>query len=214
VPGKTVQHIHLSDRGTVFNLKLKPWIWRELRLGAIGRHQAINAGLALKAVQTVALRDGFELGEADARHTLSDLRIPARFEVRAAGKKTIIVDGAHNPQKMQSVVEAVKTLYPNRHVSTLIAMKENKDVPATLRELKSISHDYIVTSFFSKEQDFVNLSADPGTLAATISTLGGTATIVKDSHQAFTAALAQTQDILLVTGSFYFIGEIYKELPN
>jgi dihydrofolate synthase / folylpolyglutamate synthase len=127
--------------------------------------------------------------------------------------KTIIIDGAHNPQKMQSVVDTMKAVFPKRDVTVLIAMKEDKDQRTTISELTKISKGFVVTSFFNKDQDFVNLSADPESLADTISNQGAKATVIKDPADALHFALKQTKDILLVTGSFYFIGEIYSVIP-
>jgi dihydrofolate synthase / folylpolyglutamate synthase len=217
---KRVQHVHVSDGGTIYNFKSKPWIWRELKVGLIGAHQATNTGLALQAVQLIAQRDGLTLSEQSARHTLSSLRIPARFEIKhfrdgqKSTSKTVIVDGAHNPQKMESVARAIKQAYPGRHVTVLMAMKEDKDCLATIQELKPVSQTYITTSFFTREQDYVNMSMDPKLLAATIEQLGSKAKAILDPQEALKAALEMTKDILLVTGSFYFIGEIYKELPS
>lgn len=230
VPGKHVQHTHLSKDGTTFNLKLKPWIWRELKVGLIGKHQSINAGLAIRAVQILAERDGFDLGETEARSALSNLRIPARFEIRRLrkvepsnstsrssdatyeGSTLVIIDGAHNPQKMQPIAQIIKEILPGKDVTVLIAMKEDKDYGATLEILKPIASRFVTTSFFSTSSDLAGLAEDPEKLAGAIIDMGKEVTIISDPHKALKKALSETKDVLLVTGSFYFIGEIYADL--
>ncbi len=124
----------------------------------------------------------------------------------------MVIDGAHNAQKMARVPEIFKTVFLHRDVTVLIAMKEDKDTAAVIRELAPIASRFVASGFFNTAQDLDHLSEDPEQLAAKIKQAGRDVTVEADPHQALQVALDQTKDILLVTGSFYFIGEIYNEL--
>ncbi len=214
VPGKHVQHIHLSTDGSVFNLKLKPWIWRELKLGVIGHHQAINAGLAIRTVQILAQRDNFDLSERDARAALETLTIPGRFDIRRVGDKTLILDGAHNQQKLSGLKASLHALFPQRKFTFLLSFKSDKELISALEVIAPIASRVIVTNLEGVGQDVPPEFINPAYVARELARLGvANTTVVTSNSDAFDEALVSSEPIVC-TGSFYLLDELYNELKK
>ena len=110
------------------------WSWRDersgerLNSGLPGRIQAQNSALAVAAARAwrpdlpiVAIRAG-----------LAATRFPARFE-RMPGDRTVILDGAHNPQKVAALVPEIARL-PRPRIGLLgfLAAKRADDMIAQL----------------------------------------------------------------------------------
>jgi len=70
------------------------------KLNLIGDYQKENASLALAAVSYLSQRDGFKLNNEKIKKIFDTANFPGRFDVKKIENKTIIFDGAHNPQKM------------------------------------------------------------------------------------------------------------------
>lgn len=69
--------------------------------------QQQNFQLALAAVQYVTSRDGLKL-PADVEKLIESVGIPGRFETYRVGDKTIVLDGAHNPQKLEALLGTLR----------------------------------------------------------------------------------------------------------
>ena len=70
-------------------------------LGLVGRHQAGNAHLALRAVAALAAWDGWAMDERATAHGLRSVRLPGRFERRTLPDgRPVILDGAHTSESL------------------------------------------------------------------------------------------------------------------
>lgn len=74
-------------------------------LAMTGAHQADNAGMAVATVRLLRAR-GMRVPEEAVRRALATVRLPARIE-RVATGPLVVVDAAHNPASMRSLVEAI-----------------------------------------------------------------------------------------------------------
>lgn len=71
-----------------------------LALPLLGRRQGLNAALAQAALEAA----GLDVSPAAWRSGLAAVRWPGRFEVRRVGRRTLILDGAHNTEAMEHLV--------------------------------------------------------------------------------------------------------------
>lgn len=189
------------------------WIERRDLLGVPfnlpGEFQLDNVTLALSAMEYVADRDNWQTNDDAIRLALGRVSLPGRFEVREYNNKMLILDGSHNPQKMAALVSAFKERCPSQTATVIMAIASNKDASTTLRELSPIAKQLICTNFFTERQDFKTSAVAPSDLAELARQNTNANVIVADNHQtALDAALANDSDIILITGSFYFLGEI------
>lgn len=165
----------------------------------LGEYQKINASLAVAAARQFKPNISVKKG-------LLKAYIPGRLEVI---NKKIILDGAHNPIKMKALVESLKKLYPQKKFVTVIAFKKDKDTNTIIRELSPIVSKFFITKF-SLHTDFGPYqAADPSEIAKSVNL---DYEIIPNPKKALEKALKMTNEMVLVTGSLYLVGEIKKTL--
>jgi dihydrofolate synthase/folylpolyglutamate synthase len=141
----------------------------DLFLPLFGAHQAGNAACALAAVEAFAgaSAPGGLAGPGDEPVALDDelvrvafrtMSSPGRLEVVRRSPLTI-VDAAHNPAGMAATVAALSEAFALADLITILAVSEDKDVPAILDELEPVTSELVVTTNSSPR------STDPGKLA-------------------------------------------------
>jgi len=176
-------------------------------------YQKINLSLAYSVCRFIASRDGFSI----APRFVNPVIVPARMEiVSLLNGKTIIMDGAHNPQKMKAFVSSFQEMYPGKKVTVLLSLKVGKDSQETITELHPIIDTYLLTSF-NTSQDLPAVAIDPALLKKQIQTtaLGKKIHIYDDTKQAVDDLIQTKNDtIKVVTGSFYLIGQVRAYLKS
>jgi folylpolyglutamate synthase/dihydrofolate synthase len=151
--------------------------YEDLFLPLFGAHQAGNAACALAAVEAFARvpEPGESAGAGDEPAALDDglvraafrlMSSPGRLEVVRRSPVTI-VDAAHNPAGMAATVAALTEAFAATDLVAIIAVSEDKDVPAILDELEPVVTELVVTANSSSR------SADPGKLAELASAVFG-----------------------------------------
>lgn len=141
------------------NKKDIPEIIQAEKLSLVGEHQQKNLALSLEVVKYLAKRDKFELSADKINACLPEIKLPGRFEIKQVGKKTIILDVAHNPQKLQATTNAIKAYYPNTKFIVLLADKGEPLVSKFKEILQPIAKEIVLTSYRQK-QDILQESAD------------------------------------------------------
>lgn len=178
--------------------------------------QQRNWHLAKMVFDFVAERDNLKKLDERQLAIVSRVRVPARMEIVEFGGRTIVIDGSHNGQKMEALARGIQKLFAGKSVAALVSFvtSESSRAPGALEQLLSITNSLIITSF-SGEQDTPKHSVDSKIIANTAKKLGfGNVSIVNEPAEAFTTLLAQTEDILLVTGSFYLLNHIRPLMLN
>lgn len=102
-----------------------------LFIGFIGRHQALNASLAARAVYS-------SVSEEALQHGLSQAVWKGRNELMCIDP-IVILDGAHNPQGMEAFCEALNESYGAKFCETpprlIIGVMRDKNYPEIVRVL-------------------------------------------------------------------------------
>jgi dihydrofolate synthase/folylpolyglutamate synthase len=126
-------------------------------LPLFGAHQAGNAACALAAVEAFGSGDQ-PLDEDLVREGFALASSPGRLEV-ARRSPVVVLDAAHNPAGMTAAVAGLTEAFPFRELIAVLALSEDKDVPAILGELEPVAAELVVTRNSSDR------SMDPGKLA-------------------------------------------------
>jgi dihydrofolate synthase/folylpolyglutamate synthase len=179
---------------------------------ALPLFQQRNRYLALQAVAYLAKRDGFVLRSV----AVEDVAIPARMEiVQSAKGKVLIMDGAHNPQKIQAFVESFQDMYGDVKVPVLLALKKGKDFEAIVDALAPIVSECIVTTFTSVSVASMQ-AHNPLQLQKYLQTKKSIQKVYveQDVSEALKLFLAIDSPVCVVTGSFYLIAEIRAMLKK
>jgi dihydrofolate synthase/folylpolyglutamate synthase len=189
----------LKNEG-LFDYRGLKWRLSDLDLALRGKHQKRNAALALAGLE-IAAQD-FPVNEAALREGLRTVRWPGRFEI-VRDHPAIVLDGAHNGEGVRALIEELESFREQRKVRLLFAAMEDKDWRLMLESLSEVVDEIVLTR--------VNMErcADPFHLASQLSG--------KIPHRAIGNApsaleyildRAESDDIILIAGSLYLIGEI------
>jgi len=196
--------------GTAFSFLLKnerlfDYIGIKQNLSALavalrGRHQLANAALALAALELVSKH--FPVSEATLRRGLETVRWPGRLEVMSE-RPLVILDGAHNPEGVHALADELLGLRQGRKIRLLFATMADKEWQLMLATLAKLADEMIFTRVAMER------SADPELLAKTIP-IPVPNRVIQDSQTALAALLdsAQPDDIVVVAGSLYLLGEV------
>jgi dihydrofolate synthase/folylpolyglutamate synthase len=174
----------------------------DLSLGLAGRHQRSNAALALCALEIA--RAEFPVGVTTMREGLAKVFWPGRLET-VLERPAVILDGAHNEEGVKALAAEMRERLGSRKATVVFAAMADKDWRLMLRELSDIAAGFVLTRVA------MDRSADPVEMAAAVRSAGALpAKAVPDARQAVADAIqsAAPEDIVLVTGSLYFLGEI------
>ncbi len=188
--------------GPVFNYHGLSSAYDGLAVSLAGSYQVDNASLALAAVECLR-HSGIEVPEDDLRQGLADARWEGRLE-RAALRPDIYLDGAHNPaaaRVLAGEIQELKKAY--RQLILIIGILGDKDVSGVISRLIPLAERVIVT------RPGYTRAMDLGLLAAEVRKIHSLVDTAETVSQAIIKAktLSTPEDLILVTGSLYVVGE-------
>ena len=129
------------------------------------------------------------------------------MDVRSVDGKTIIMDGAHNGQKMTAFWQSYNFERPDDKPIVLFALKKGKEVTDIVPLLKKYSKEVIVTSF-DRAQDMPILSMEPSEIDSVLSANGVKCTVISNPNEAYKTFLQKTSTVGVITGSFFLISQL------
>ncbi len=174
--------------------------------------QKRNWCLAARVYKYIAERDSLPELSDDQLLASQNVVIPGRMEGRQVGTKTIVMDGAHNSQKMQAFVDSFRHKYPGQKVPVLLSLKSDKEHQEVLRELLPICSELIITSFQTSE-DLPATPNDPNVLAEEAKRIGSQhIKIEPNPFKAYKLLLNTKTKLAVVTGSFYLIADLHRDI--
>jgi dihydrofolate synthase / folylpolyglutamate synthase len=184
------------------------------QVGLPGAFQAENGAVAVAAVTAVAQQYQLHIPPTAIQQGLKTAQLPGRLE-QMQTHPTVILDGAHNPDKIRagaSVVTAQTAHQRHQRVITLLAIKAGKAATEMLPQVVGLSDVLVVTNFLVKG---LWHSYDPAQLAAEAHAINPSLPIHSepDPHKALAYALALAaqepeRSLLWVTGSLYLVGDV------
>ena len=197
----------IADRAKECSSKLmiveQQTVSRELPL-----YQRRNFSLALAAYNYLAGRDGLVSLTPEQIALAETSYIPARLERVTINTKTVIMDGAHNPQKIEALIHTVRELYPGTKATFVLSLKASKIIEGIGPSIKPIASKVIVTRFKTTE-DLRTRAINPGLLAERLIDEGlDRVEVEPDQEKALSDALKEDSSLVIITGSFYLISQL------
>ncbi len=174
--------------------------------------QRRNFGLALEVAEFVLRRDGQPPLKKGKILRAAYTSIPGRMETFKLGGKTVIVDIAHNSQKLRALLESVHDKYPGSDVAALVRIPRRDSAPAyadaSLKEvIKGVNH--IIFTGLSEEGDAPDETFHPKRMADICRQAGfDSLDTIADPVEAFEALKHRAEPVLLVTGSTFLLNHI------
>ena len=119
----------------------------------------------------------------------------------------VIIDGAHNPAKMKSLITNVTKLYPDKSITAIVGVLATKDASSQLKYLAPYVDRWAIT----QPHVFGKPSTTPEELAEMTRPLTDKPMEIFESVEVALSAVLPTlnpqTDLLLITGSLYLIGD-------
>jgi dihydrofolate synthase/folylpolyglutamate synthase len=176
--------------------------YRDVGLSLAGEHQIGNAALAIKAAEV--LSEKYPEMDFDIRKGLGAVNWPGRLEM-IRENPPILIDGAHNPPAAAVLAAHLRKLLDTkyRRIIMLAGVMADKDIREILGPLLPLAAEIIFASpaygRAASAEKLQSCAADLGYASKTSGSVKAALTMAE--------GLCGPGDLIVVTGSFYTIGE-------
>jgi dihydrofolate synthase/folylpolyglutamate synthase len=175
----------------------------------VGRHQLRNVALATAAAAELN-NQGFPITPESIERGIRETRWPGRFQVIPARESSpeIVMDVAHNPAGAWALRSTLSACYEERQLTFVFGALRDKAIGEIAEILFPLAERVIVTRSDNPR------SATPEEIRAAAVR---TSVEIVDADTVAVAlrkarALAGCDDVVIVTGSIYVVGEAMREL--
>lgn len=197
--GAEIKVISESLESTVFE-----YDGEELELHLVGEHQLENAKTALTALKTLCDSGKINVSKKALKSGVAKAVNPARLELMRKNP-VVLLDGAHNPNGIEALSNAVKKYLPNQKRLCLMGMLADKDSAGSIKLLEGLFEEVITVTVDNPR----TLTAQE--LAEKCRQHFPVVTAFDDNKKALDYALkkAEKEKIpLVICGSLYLAGEL------
>ena len=174
-----------------------------LTVPLMGEHQAVNCGLALAILDKLKAR-GLKFDDVKAVEGLKQVCVPGRTEWISTQPR-VMIDGAHNAASLQALFKAISQHVSYDSMVVIFGCNCDKDVSGMLEQV-SLGADKVIFTRSSNNPK----SASPDELSNVYTDRFGkmaqVASCFTEALSIATRAISR-EDVIVVTGSFYLIGE-------
>jgi dihydrofolate synthase/folylpolyglutamate synthase len=173
-----------------------------------GHHQKQNAAAAIAALRAAKacpeLSRRIDLDDSTIARGLATIDWPARFQ---KWDDRTIIDGAHNPAAARALAETWREVFGDRRATLILAVLSDKDLRGICEALLPIADSVLLPKIRSAR------AAAPEDLAKVVSNI--TPPLPYSITESFGEALMLARakpNLILVTGSLHFAGEVLAHL--
>ncbi len=192
----------IDQRGTSFTLSPVSGAARDFRLSLLGEFQAENAALAWLTLQETRP----EIPDECYARGFASVTLPGRMEIRGSDP-VVLLDGAHTPLAVTRLLSSFRAVFPGDAVLLFGSVSGKK--PREMAQILAGAFRHIVVSTPGTFKE-----SDPTEVAGIFRSLNAATVLEKDPAKALARArlLSEGRLPILVTGSFYMVGEIRRLL--
>jgi len=140
-----------------------------------------------------------KLNKKELHKNISKNHLSGRIEIITTPKFKVILDGGHNVSALESLANFIKPL--KKRVVSIVAMMSNKDIKKNMDIINQFSNLLIITKTDFRRSATID-EIQPYALKNFLTT-----NTVKESLKLAFHNL-NNNDLLVITGSFYLIGEV------
>lgn len=193
-----------SLAGTRFALRGIDGMEGEYSLRLVGKQQVRNAALALRVLAEVQRNGRFAIGNTAVETAFSDYErlsgLGARFQVLGRNRK-VIVDVAHNPAAIRSLVRTIERLSLPK-VTVVLGLMKDKDLATIARWISRVASRVVAVT--PRTERALEASA----IVTEMKRLGTPAILGGDVASGMRLAIRRSRGMILVTGSHFVVGEM------
>lgn len=179
-----------------FTYRYKDYELETIILNMLGEHQKENAALAITALIELYEQEIITLDFNKMIDAIESVSLTGRIE-QVKENPLIIIDGAHNNESIEALIDTIKNYYDNEKMDVLFSAIKGKPVHGMLNKLEEISNHLYFTEFdFPKALTKDELSEQVN--LEHIEFIDDYVSFIKNYEG----------NGLLITGSLYFISEV------
>ena len=161
----------------------------------------LNASAAVGAIELLSA-NGIIIPKDAIIDGLRNVRWPGRLEVMQRSP-LVILDGAKDVEAIKALVIALQSFRHKRLVA-VVSISSDKNIPEMISALAPVVDLFIVTT-----HGVMGRAADPSIITREINKHDKLFQIAASTDEAIERALAsaELEDMIIVTGSLFFVGE-------
>lgn len=118
--------------------------YQNLYLPLLGQHQLKNAATVLTIIETLRRR-GWNISDEAVREGIATVSWPGRFEL-VAREPLFIVDGGHNPQCIEALVNNVRDYLGGRKLVILSGVLRDKDFHQMYKDMVPFASELVTVT--------------------------------------------------------------------
>jgi dihydrofolate synthase/folylpolyglutamate synthase len=204
----------LDMRGIVFDYEGKSRM-EDLFVPLCGTHQMENASVAVMAIELLMDKEPVSYGSI--REGLADTSWPGRLElIKTDENYDILIDGAHNPDASMRLADSLRNYFlPYYERAILIlGIMADKDIAGIMKPLLPLASEIIMAA------PEYERAASPEKLSEIARFFGYNSITARSLKEAIDIAAgkamtsSQSKGLIVITGSFYTIGDAKIALGN
>lgn len=180
----------------------------KLQISMLGQHQIDNSALAVMASQILSQLNAFLIDEKQIRAGLNKAYWPGRFE-QISEQPLIIIDGAHNEEGIEALANELTNRYHHNRINIFFTALADKKLDKMIAKLDEVAAEITFTQFdyprASKAEDLAALSTSSNKHVEEDWRVGLQRLLQNQLSQAQNKT---SNDILVITGSLYFLSEV------
>jgi len=191
--------IESNSTHQAFHLDGEGYSYKNLRLDLLGHHQVENAALAIAMLRFID-RPSLKIEEDALRRGLKDISWPGRLQV-IQREPYVILDGAQNVASIKAVLSSISRIFSYKRLICIFGISSDKEIKGVSRELDDASDIVILTRSRNER------AKEPIYLRGNFSKRNPELTHTVEAGLRSGLDAAKREDLILVTGSFYVVGE-------
>jgi dihydrofolate synthase/folylpolyglutamate synthase len=180
----------------------------DINLSLLGKHQILNCATAIFAAEELR-RQGLNITKENILNALSKVEWHGRLEVMGR-EPLVVIDGAHNIDGISKLSESVDRYFEYKNMVLILGILADKEVEKMVSVIAPKASRIITVTPNSHRAKAGN------ELSQVIAKFNRNVEHADEYEEAYNKALSycSPQDLLLISGSLYMIGDMRKIIKN
>ena len=138
--------IHVLSDETEFTYRYESYELENIQLKMLGQHQHENAALAITTLIEMYQRGIIQLDFNKMIDAIENTKWSGRIE-KVKDEPLVLVDGAHNKESIDALVDTLNQYYSDKKIDVLFAAIDGKPIGKMMNRLEEIANRFYVTTF-------------------------------------------------------------------
>jgi len=206
------ENIYLNRDKTSFTYKSSSNTFKDLEIKLLGRYQVSNSSLSIKVMEILKDFNLINLNEKKIRNGLLNSFIAGRGEIVKKDGRVFILDGAHNVISISELKNFIETYFSCGKINMIFGILNDKDIEGVLKVILPCVEKVILTA----PEGAKERRSEPSLLLEIVKRNFPEKKVIttKNIKESFIESKKFFNDEypILVTGSFYVVGEFRNYL--